>query len=89
MSLSPARRLSGGIKVSPLVVGMAFTANKKMAGLVAEISKVSEAIVGSRKVGRKSWDVAFGGMRTNREQKEKGVSKNKPDLQAMLLTQLT
>lgn len=83
-SLSPGRRLSGGVKVSP-VVGDSAT-KKKMATIAAGISKVSEALVGSAKSNRKSWDEPPA-MPAPEEQREKIVSKNKPDLQAILRTQ--
>ncbi|GMI94792.1 CORTICAL MICROTUBULE DISORDERING3 [Hibiscus trionum] len=80
-SLSPARSLSGGLKVSPAV----GDSKKKMASIVAGISKVSEALVGSGKSGRKSWDEQpeWG----SGELKEKASVKTKPDLQAILRTQ--
>ncbi|KAK9268960.1 hypothetical protein L1049_000726 [Liquidambar formosana] len=90
VSLSPGRRLSGGLKVSPVVGGAVDSASKKkMANIVAGISKVSEALVGSAKTNRKSWDEqpAVAGAAPPVEQKEKGVLKNKPDLQAILRTQ--
>ncbi|KAE7998785.1 hypothetical protein FH972_003294 [Carpinus fangiana] len=87
-SLSPGRRLSGGVKLSPIVAGGAAdsTGKKKMATIVAGISKISEAIAGSAKTNRKSWDEPPAGTAPV-EQKEKSVSKNKPDLQAILRTQ--
>ncbi|CAI9765927.1 unnamed protein product [Fraxinus pennsylvanica] len=85
MSLSPGRRLSGGIKVTPAVDS---SGKKKMATIAAGISKVSEALVGPAKLGRKSWDEgpapAGGG---SSEQKEKAGTKNRPDFQAILRTQ--
>ncbi|PSS15615.1 Serine/arginine repetitive matrix protein [Actinidia chinensis var. chinensis] len=78
MSLSPARRLSGGVKDS--------ASKKKMATIAAGISKVSEALVGSAKGNRKSWDEPPSPAAAA-EQREKGVTKNKPDLQAILRTQ--
>jgi hypothetical protein len=88
-SLSPGRRLSGGVKLSPIVAGGAAdsTGKKKMATIVAGISKISEAIAGSAKTNRKSWDEPPAGTAPV-EQKEKSVSKNKPDLQAILRTQV-
>jgi hypothetical protein len=88
-SLSPGRRLSGGVKLSPIVAGGAAdsTGKKKMATIVAGISKISEAIAGSAKTNRKSWDEPPA-VAAPVEQKEKGVSKNKPDLQAILRTQV-
>lgn len=78
-SLSPGRRLSG-VKVSPAVADSA--GKKKIATIVAGISKVSEALVGSAKSSRKGWD------ETPVEHKEKGDLKKKPDLQAILRTQV-
>ncbi|KAJ9168403.1 hypothetical protein P3X46_019931 [Hevea brasiliensis] len=75
-SLSPGRRLSGGLKVSPAVADS--TGKKKIPTIVAAISKVPE---GSAKSSRKSWDETPG------KQKEKGDLKKKPDLQAILRTQ--
>ncbi|XP_044471392.1 uncharacterized protein LOC123200311 [Mangifera indica] len=79
-SLSPGRRLSGGVKFSPVVADAG--GKKKMATIVAGISKLPEV-----KNGRKSWDesppVPVAG-----EQKEKAaVKNNKPDLQSILRTQ--
>ncbi|XP_010527195.1 PREDICTED: uncharacterized protein LOC104804579 [Tarenaya hassleriana] len=93
-SVSPGRRLSGIFKVSPMVGDS--SGKKKMAAIVAGISKVSEALVGSSAKGsnRKSWDESGTGMNAvsadgsaQKEQKEKGSAKNKPDLQAILRTQ--
>ncbi|XP_077236968.1 serine/arginine repetitive matrix protein, putative (DUF936) [Tasmannia lanceolata] len=85
MSVSPGRRLSGGFKVLPGVADSA--SKKKVTTIVTGISKVSDALVGSSKSMRKSWeDPAMGAASV--EQKEKGVSKNKPDLQAILRTQV-
>lgn len=89
MSLSPGRRLSG-VRVSPGVNPMDSASKKKMATIAAGISKVSEALVGSSsKSSRKSWDESPGaGTGTGiAEQKEKGATRNKPDLQAILRTQ--
>ncbi|XP_027917331.1 uncharacterized protein LOC114176481 [Vigna unguiculata] len=83
-SLSPGRRLSGGLKVSPVVVDSA--AKKKMATIVAGISKVSDALVGS-KSARKNWDEQPPATPVESEHKEKGGSKNKIDAQAILRTQ--
>ncbi|OUZ99638.1 Protein of unknown function DUF936 [Macleaya cordata] len=85
VSLSPGRRLSGGLKVSPVVGDSA--SKKKMATIVAGISKVSEALVGSGKSMRKSWDEQpeFADLA---EQKEKVVVKSKPDMRAILRTQV-
>ncbi|XP_057967994.1 uncharacterized protein LOC131157678 [Malania oleifera] len=83
-SLSPGRRLSGGIKFSPAVSDSA--SKKKKANICAGISKISEALVGSSKASRKSWDEQPA-KSAPAEQKEKGASKSKPDLQAILRTQ--
>ncbi|KAF5802804.1 hypothetical protein HanRHA438_Chr06g0273071 [Helianthus annuus] len=95
MSMSPGRRLSSGVKVTPSTDS---GNKKKMATLAADISKVSEALVGSSikstgsstksvgsssKTSRKNWDETHGASET----KEKSVSKSKPDLQAILKTQ--
>ncbi|XVF49237.1 hypothetical protein PTKIN_Ptkin03bG0252500 [Pterospermum kingtungense] len=80
-SLSPGRRLSGGLKVSPAM----GDSKKKMATIVAGISKVSEALVGSAKSSRKSWDEQP--EKGSGEHKEKASVKSKPDLQAILRTQ--
>ncbi|MCD7459972.1 hypothetical protein HAX54_042465 [Datura stramonium] len=84
MSLSPGRRLSGGLKVSPAVDS---SGKKKMAAIAAGISKVSEAIVGSGKSSRKSWDEGPATSGDSLEQTEKVLSKKKPDIQAILRTQ--
>ncbi|XP_010047762.2 LOW QUALITY PROTEIN: uncharacterized protein LOC104436628 [Eucalyptus grandis] len=86
-SISPGRRLSGGVKMSPMVMDSA--SKKKMVTLAAGISKVSEALVGSGKAGRKNWDEqpASASAAPATEQKEKAPGKNKPDLQAILRTQ--
>ncbi|XP_059638075.1 uncharacterized protein LOC132279999 [Cornus florida] len=86
MSISPGRRLSSGIKVSPVVGAADSASKKKMATIVAGISKVSEALVGSAKTNRKSWDEPPTGA-ASVEQKDKCVTKNKPDLQAIMRTQ--
>lgn len=87
-SLSPARRLSGGLKVSPLLAVADSASKKKMTNIAAGISKVSEALVGSAKSNRKSWDDQSTASSTSEEQRDSGVSKNKPDLQAILRTQV-
>ncbi|VFQ67604.1 unnamed protein product [Cuscuta campestris] len=76
MSLSPGRRLSGGLK-DP-------SGKKKITAIAAGISKVSEAIVGSTKSTRKSWDdgpAVSGGSSDHKS------TRIKPDLQAILRTQ--
>ncbi|KAI3994058.1 hypothetical protein MKX01_012315 [Papaver californicum] len=82
---SPGRSLSisGGVKVSPAIGDSA--SKKKVASIVAGISKVSEAL-GSGKSTRKSWDERpeFADLV---EHKEKAAVKNKPDMRAILRTQ--
>ncbi|RZC56094.1 hypothetical protein C5167_014954 [Papaver somniferum] len=86
ISASPGRRLSisGGVKVSPAIGDSA--SKKKMASIVAGISKVSEAL-GSGKSMRKSWDEQpeFAELV---EHKEKVAVKSKPDMRAILRTQV-
>ncbi|XP_031384319.1 flocculation protein FLO11 [Punica granatum] len=87
-SISPGRRLSGGVKVavSPMVGDSA--SKKKMASIAMGISKVSEALVGSNKASRKSWDEQGPPpVAAPLEQKEKASAKNKTDLRAILRTQ--
>uniref|UniRef100_A0A7N0TBG4 Uncharacterized protein n=1 Tax=Kalanchoe fedtschenkoi TaxID=63787 RepID=A0A7N0TBG4_KALFE len=87
-SLSPGRRLSTGMKASPCIAGGADSGGrKKMATIVAEISRVSEALVGSGKSSRKSWDDHSAEITASIEHKDKCVSKNKPDMQALIRTQ--
>ncbi|GFP94939.1 hypothetical protein PHJA_001638300 [Phtheirospermum japonicum] len=76
MSLSPGRRLSTGLKDS--------SGKKRMGNInVAGISKISDALSGSGKPSRKSWDDGGG----SSEQKEKTGTKSRVDLQALLRTQ--
>ncbi|KAJ4977652.1 hypothetical protein NE237_008432 [Protea cynaroides] len=88
-SVSPGRRLSGGLKVSPVIAATADSASKKkMATIVAGISKVSEALVGSSKTMRKSWDEPPAAAPAA-EQKARATSRyNKPDLQTIMRTQV-
>ncbi|XP_010440590.1 PREDICTED: uncharacterized protein LOC104723865 [Camelina sativa] len=87
MSISPGRRLSTGLKMSPMVVDS--SGKKKMAAMAAGISKASEALAcGSSAKNRKNWDeplAADGNAQV--EHKEKSCVKNKPDHQAILRTQ--
>ncbi|XP_019463316.1 PREDICTED: stress response protein NST1 isoform X2 [Lupinus angustifolius] len=76
-SISPMRRLSGGLKVAD------SASKKKMATVAAGISKVSEALVGSRK----NWDEQLAETVAQVEPKDKSFSKNKFDSQAILRTQ--
>ncbi|KAL7189577.1 hypothetical protein ACSBR1_039264 [Camellia fascicularis] len=87
LSVSPGRRLSSGVKVSPVVGAVDSASKKKMATIAAGISKVSEALVGSAKASRKSWDEPGATTEAVVEQKEKSSTKNKLDLQAILRTQ--
>lgn len=82
-SISPGKRLSG-VKLSPAVSDSA--GKKKIANIVAGISKVSEALVGSAKSSRKNWDEIPAAVGSG-EMKEKSEAKKKPDLQAILRTQ--
>lgn len=85
LSISPGRRLSGGIRVPP---ALDSASKKKMASIAAGISKVSEALVGSGKGSRKNWDeVPVESGSASGEHREKGSIKNKLDLQAILRTQ--
>ncbi|CAA7031674.1 unnamed protein product [Microthlaspi erraticum] len=88
MSISPGRRLSSGLKMSPMVGDS--SGKKKMAAIAAGISKVSEALVGSsaKNCNRKNWDEQAntdGNAQT--DLKEKVIFKNKHDLQGILRTQ--
>ena len=83
------------MKLSPMVAAADSTSKKKMASIVAGISKVSEALVGSAKTNRKSWDeppppsaADAAAASAPVEPKEKAVSKKKPDPQAILRTQV-
>jgi len=79
MSISPGRRLSSGLKMTPMVGDS--SGKKKMAVIAAGISKVSEALVGSsaKNGNRKNWEEPLAG---------DGSAKNKPDHQAILRTQV-
>lgn len=61
---------------------------KKIATIVAEISRVSEALVGSVKANRKSWEEQLQEVSSSIEQKEKHVTKNKIDMQSLIRTQV-
>ncbi|KAI9192849.1 hypothetical protein LWI28_028450 [Acer negundo] len=80
VSLSPGRRLSGGVKLSPAVADSA--GKKKMATMVAGMSKLSET-----KNSRKSWDESPNTVGLEEQKEKVGVKNNKPDLQAILRTQ--
>ncbi|CAI0389814.1 unnamed protein product [Linum tenue] len=75
-SLSPGRRLSG-VKDS--------AGNKKIAAIVAGISRVSEALVGSGKSSRKSWDET---PQPPAELREKNEVKKKVDRNSILRTRV-
>ncbi|EPS68118.1 hypothetical protein M569_06648, partial [Genlisea aurea] len=86
MSLSPARRISGGVKVSPAI----DSSGKKRISNIAGIPRVSESILASGKPNRKSWDsgLASSDSEFSENNKEKvGGAKNKLDIQAILRTQ--
>ncbi|KAL1207569.1 hypothetical protein V5N11_032464 [Cardamine amara subsp. amara] len=87
MSISPGRRLSSGLKMSPMVGDS--SGKKKMATIAAGISKCSEALVGSsvKNGNRKNWDEPVAEGNVQMEQKEKSSVKNKPDHKAILRTQ--
>ncbi|KAL1220007.1 hypothetical protein V5N11_028815 [Cardamine amara subsp. amara] len=87
MSISPGRRLSSGLKMSPMVGDS--SGKKKMAAIAAGISKCSEALVGSsvKNGNRKNWDEPVAEGNVQMEQKEKSSVKNKPDHKAILRTQ--
>lgn len=89
LSISPGRRLSGGIRV--LSAGLDSASKKKIVNIAAGISKVSEALVGSGKGSRKNWDEFPAPVElvvSSGEGKDKGSAKNKPDFQAILRTQV-
>lgn len=88
LSISPGRRLSGGVKVAVSPTVGDSTSKKKMASIAMGISKVSEALSGSAKTNRKSWDEQDPPPAAALpEQKQKVSAKNKPDVQAILRTQ--
>ncbi|CAL9197508.1 unnamed protein product [Musa hybrid cultivar] len=85
-SMSPARRPSGGLKVSSPAAGEG--GGKKKVGLVvAGISRASDALVSSVKSIRKSWDDPSASA-VGSESKEKGGSKSKVDKESILRTQV-
>ena len=73
------------MKLSPAVSDSA--GKKKIANIVVGISKVSEALVGSAKSSRKNWDEIPAAVGSG-EMKERSEAKKKPDLQAILRTQV-
>ncbi|KAG1365595.1 hypothetical protein COCNU_12G005950 [Cocos nucifera] len=84
-SMSPGRRLSSGLKASP-AAGEGGGGKKKVGIVVAGISKVSDALLGSVKSVRKSWDDSAANTVVSSELKEKGGSK-RVDKEAILRTQ--
>ncbi|XP_072996208.1 uncharacterized protein [Typha latifolia] len=87
-SMSPGRRLSVGLKVSP-ATGEGVVGGKKKVGLVvAGISRVSDALMGSAKSVRKSWDDSSMSSVLSLELKEKGGAKSKLNKEAILKTQV-
>ena len=82
------------MKLSPMVTAADSNSKKKMVSIVAEISKVSKALIGSAKTNRKSWDkpppsaADTAAALAPVEPKEKVVSKKKPNPQAILRTQV-
>ncbi|KAG6492674.1 uncharacterized protein LOC122001450 [Zingiber officinale] len=86
-SISPARRLSGGFKMTSPAAGEA--GGKKKTGLVVGgFAKVSDAASGSLKSIRKSWDDSLPNVVGVSESKDKGGSKSKADKQSILTTQV-
>ncbi|THU72235.1 hypothetical protein C4D60_Mb04t09940 [Musa balbisiana] len=85
-SMSPARRLSGGLKVASPAT--ADGGGKKKIGLVvAGISRGSDSLVASVKSIRKSWDDSSPSSVVASESKEKEGSKSKLDKESFLRTQ--
>ncbi|KAL8136420.1 hypothetical protein V2J09_002421 [Rumex salicifolius] len=76
MSISPGRRLSSGIKVSAADT----TSKKKMASIVTGIAKVSEALVGSGKSGRRNWEETPSSGGSSELSEKSGISKSKIEL---------
>lgn len=85
--MSPGRRLSSGSKASA-AAGEGGGGKKKVGIMVAGISKVSDAMMGSVKSVRKSWDDSAANTVVSSELKEKGGSKSKVDKEAILRTQV-
>lgn len=82
-SMSPGRRLSGVLKLSPMA-GEGGN-KKKISAIAAGISKTSDALMVSMRSSRKSWDDTSSNAS---ETKEKTGSKNVVDKQAILRTQV-
>lgn len=86
--MSPARRLSIGLKVSSPATGDG-SGKKKFGVVVAGISRGSDALMGSAKSTRKSWDDStMTDFALPSEPKEKGGSKRKVDKESILRTQV-
>ncbi|WCJ29736.1 hypothetical protein M5689_011351 [Euphorbia peplus] len=77
-SISPGRRLSG-VRVSPVVADSA--GKKKMATIVAGITKASEALA---KSSRKNWDET---PPVEHKERSDAVAKKKPDMKSIIRTQ--
>ncbi|CAN0900185.1 hypothetical protein LINGRAHAP2_LOCUS20696 [Linum grandiflorum] len=86
-SLSPGRRLSGVKFSSPMVSDS--TGKKKIASIVAGISKISESLVGSGKTYRKNWEETppAAAMAAAGDTKEKGDARKKVNMNSILRTQ--
>ncbi|CAD5173599.1 unnamed protein product [Musa acuminata subsp. malaccensis] len=85
-SMSPARRLSGGLKVASPATGDGG-GKKKIGLVVAGISRGSDSLVASVKSIRKSWDDSSPSSVVASEPKEKEGSKSKLDKESFLRTQ--
>ncbi|KAG6537114.1 uncharacterized protein LOC122030458 [Zingiber officinale] len=87
-SVSPARRLSIGLKVPSPATGDG-SEKKKFGVVVAGIAMGSDALIGSAKSTRKSWDDStMTSLVLPSEPKEKGGSKRKMDKESILRTQV-
>ncbi|WOL17091.1 hypothetical protein Cni_G25880 [Canna indica] len=86
-SMSPARRLSGGIKVASPATGEGG-GKKKHGVVVAGIARVSDAFVGSMKSMRKSWDDSSVNSVVTSDPKVKEGSKSKMDKESISRTQI-
>ena len=73
---------------SPMVADS--TGRKKIASIVAGISKISESLVGSGKSSRKNWEETppAAAMTAAGDTKEKGDAKKKVDMKSILRTQV-
>lgn len=87
-SVSPARRLSIGLKVPSPATGDG-SGKRKFGVVVTGISRGSDALMGSAKSTRKSWDDStMTSLALPSELKEKGGSKRKVDKGSILRTQV-